>query len=126
VNKHDGSDFGAYYEENKMSVVERLREMELAATKGPWECLFGYNNAGCPTGGIRNERYKTPGDWAPIEDAELIAEMRNALPMLLAVVEAAKRQMDSYDEEFKTTYELDCAIEALYEERNGNNSNRLG
>lgn len=35
------------------------------------------------------------------------------LEMLLAVVEAAKRQRDEYDEDRPTSFELDRALEAL-------------
>lgn len=67
-------------------VVARLRELEAAATRGPW--------AATPATMAGRQMYKvTPqctdrGSMSG-EDAALIAEARNALPALLAVAEAA-------------------------------------
>lgn len=63
--------------------IERLRELEEAATPAPWIVEHA-----CVNGPV----YRIAGEYEPVipQDAKLIAEMRNALPKLLAVVEAAK------------------------------------
>lgn len=98
--------------------IKRLRELEAAATPGPWvfkthpnpgthitttpeqegwtdRCSYRIEPPGY--GGIRtvcdDELYYNS---APnITDAALIAEMRNALPKLLAVVETGRRLVES-------------------------------
>ncbi len=83
-----------------MSIIQRLRELEATATPGPWEAF-----AGSVIRGTR-EAYHHPlnDDGTPYyryvgiresEDAVLIAEMRNRLPKLLAVVEAARTYIDN-------------------------------
>ena len=94
-----------------MTLLERLRELEAAATPGPWE----YEHIG-------QSVYKTPiGNGEKICDirgwgwllhkhetdeareaeqdanAEFITLSRNALPLLLAVAEAAKWVMETTD-----------------------------
>jgi hypothetical protein len=79
--------------------IARLRELEAAATPGPWTTYHDWEaygiRAGLQTTVLQQTAYypSAPG-W---EDTQLIAEMRNALPALLdrlekleAVVEAAE------------------------------------
>jgi hypothetical protein len=69
---------------NGKSKTRRLRELEAAATPAPW---------------LTAPFTTTPNNMSDI-DAQLIAEMRNTLPKLLAVVEAAKKLSQEYDKAF--------------------------
>lgn len=91
-----------------MTTIDRLRDLEQAATPGPWQCgtRFMETNVVRPKGqfdqvGIAGSRFDLPkalftGQVSNITrqqweaDANLIAESRNALPALLAVAEAAR------------------------------------
>jgi len=73
-------------------VVEPLRELEAKATKGPWE--RGYGNDVGPEDDCFWEwetagpaQLHEPGEQAK-RDADLIVELRNALPKLLALLPA--------------------------------------
>ncbi len=79
-----------------MSSLKRLRRIAEAATPGPWAFR---NNLGCKAIGQRVNRQTldpvahTPGRQDEGEDranARLIVDMRNALPALLDVAEAAR------------------------------------
>lgn len=81
-----------------MNRIEELRALEQSATPGPWEAVIGDNQreAWVLSGsGEALEVTPRPEDWNDAglrdADAELITAMRNALPDLLAVVEAAQR-----------------------------------
>jgi len=66
------------------STIDRLRELEKAATPGPWM-----------TAGEEGNMVLAPEEavagWMVSDDAALIVESRNALPALLAVAEAASK-----------------------------------
>lgn len=78
--------------------VDRLRQLEQAATPGPWkaDCVEDPNE---PTGDGDEQYVFRPEVGHQVcayydsdsADAELIAAMRNALPALLDVAEAAER-----------------------------------
>lgn len=75
-----------------MGTLERLKELEAKATSAPW----GFNNGEywtSVTAGSSTVMDNTPNDqYAPgFEDMQLIAEMRNALPKILAVVDAISK-----------------------------------
>lgn len=96
-----------------MNLIERLKELDAKATPGPWQWVQG-NEVGDwhAIVGPRHDKnwIKASDDFiltdgsacgeysADIDvdgpDAHLIAEMRNALPKLLAVVEASKNHVD--------------------------------
>lgn len=58
-----------------MTSLKRLRELDEQASEAPWARPTPFT----------------------IEDAELIAEMRNMLPALLDIAEAAKKMDDAWD-----------------------------
>jgi hypothetical protein len=60
-----------------MNTIKRLRKLEAVATPGPWTTHRVYGTH--------------------TRDSDLIAEMRNALPALLAVIEAIQRQQSTLD-----------------------------
>lgn len=66
-----------------MSTIERLKELEAKATPGPW-------HADVPDQRIVSEKGKVVDYAFHDADLELIAEMRNNIAKLLAVVEAFK------------------------------------
>lgn len=65
--------------------VQELRELEEAATPGPWEPVG--TSTGCIIAGPG--RYYVAGD-VDAEDGNLIIAARNALPDLLDIAEAAQ------------------------------------
>ncbi len=98
-----------------MTILEHLRGLESKATKGPWEA---YDASCCPDmGGVVGPKHKVCADQVgryghpqSIEDARLIAEMRNALPALLAriasleeALETAVHRWESYYEDQRTS-----------------------
>ncbi len=77
-----------------MTILEHLRSLEAAATPGPWGITCDSDWACIETAA----RLVIPS--MPVgEDADLIVAMRNALPVLLAVAEAAAafKALDSED-----------------------------
>jgi hypothetical protein len=70
--------------------IERLRELEAAATPGPW--AWRSRSIDGPTG--RWIAY-LPTEGEGLTDVELIAATRNALPALLDVAEAARQLIDA-------------------------------
>jgi hypothetical protein len=89
-----------------MTAVDELRALDAAATEGPWECGRFCREADGDRNlvfGEETEIYPPPGERGPVavvrgpaENAALIAAMRNALPGLLAVAEAAKAERDAF------------------------------
>lgn len=86
------------------NLIERLKELEAAATPGPWSTEFRSVNLedNCQDieklkaemwlgGYVVGPEEPGRGVFTAVDTA-FIAEMRNALPKLLAVVEAAKWQ----------------------------------
>jgi hypothetical protein len=94
-----------------MKLIERLRELEAVATPVPWE-VESRNMVRTDL----TKLHKGYGISAKPSDCQLIAEMRNALPKLLAVVEAAdiirKNRLMGF---FETLPALERAFEALEE-----------
>ena len=88
--------------------IERLRQLEAAATPGEWRPFRAeyWNGAQYVYQGAGPRQWGEPG--TANADADLIAEMRNALPQLLdrlerleAVVEAAKARVVDYDRDLR-------------------------
>lgn len=76
-----------------MSTIDRLRELERAATEGPWRWLDGNGDDDDEIQDGRGEMVATGfrDDLLPdITDGRLCAAARNALPALLDVAEAAR------------------------------------
>lgn len=74
-----------------MKTIERLKQLLAKATPGPWyrsQNIVGSYHA---TSGIVYGQICSDATW---EDVDLIADTRNALPALLAVVEAAYEYVD--------------------------------
>jgi hypothetical protein len=94
-------------------MIDRLRELDSAATPAPWEVGTGHQSnvirepIGIDSVGLTGRRLDMPpiftGQTASRNrtrweaDAALIAEARNALPNLLAVAEAARDVMAEWD-----------------------------
>ena len=80
--------------------LRRLRELEAAATSGPWVdegdgCISSVRTGFWNACVCMMERSFHGSDWTnPDRDAALIAAMRNALPALLDVAEAARTLLD--------------------------------
>jgi len=72
--------------------ADQLRALHGSSTPGPWEVGVGggvvYAREHVPGWGVADVR---DGADTGLSDAELIAAMRNALPALLGVAEAARR-----------------------------------
>jgi hypothetical protein len=112
-------------------MIDRLRELNSAATPAPWEVGTGHQSnvirepIGIDSVGLTGRRLDMPpiftGQTASRNrtrweaDAALIAEARNALPKLLAVAEAARRMAHSKGSgEYIAAYEdVREALEAL-------------
>lgn len=103
---------------NKVS-IERLKELEAKATPGPWK-FVNYNGYD-QWGSLLNKRAGTADSWDSLStgrvhtaNALFIAEMRNALPALLAVVEAAEADMEAnIHNDIPVCPRLRAALEAL-------------
>lgn len=81
-----------------MKLLERLRALEQAATPGPWKHDLGNADVEGP----RPERAEVcvRGEHGNYHaNLELIAAVRNALPLLLDVAEAVERFRDDADGE---------------------------
>lgn len=86
--------------DKKVPDMARLMDIEArasAATRGPWEASYGYNNSGCPTGFFKIPAHN---DVARVEmlvdDALFCAHAREDIPYLLALVkELTGRALDS-------------------------------
>jgi hypothetical protein len=76
----------------KMNLIERLRKLEAKATPGPWYHQWSHGAVGISK--TKNRAITPYVDR--VEDAEFIAEMRNALPKLLDVVKIAQLLRDTY------------------------------
>jgi len=79
-----------------MNTVQRLKDLLGRATPGPWHIQWTFNVFGTDTrlaancGGASSNR--GDGEYAEnVANTKLITESRNALPALLAVVEAAEK-----------------------------------
>ena len=106
-----------------MNTVEMLRELEASATPGPWFCE-GFDRYNQPV--VRNDSLELLSCWhhsvesierEAIENCRLVAAMRNALPALLRVADAAKARFEVWTPE--TYQELKEALGALEEADNG-------
>jgi hypothetical protein len=95
-----------------MSVLERLKKLEEAATQGPWEVTKTSYPGQVLL--VRGDAF-TASTQLPTSDAKLIAEIRNVLPKLLAVVEAAIWQLHDNPED--TQQGLADALAALEDEK---------
>ena len=105
-----------------MSTVEILRELEAKATPGPWGQNIAAVNRDWLKGTLQEAVVDASG--APVAvfaenyaNAALIAAMRNAMPALLRVADAAKARFEVWTPE--TYQELKEALEALEESHNG-------
>lgn len=117
-----------------MNILERLKELEAKATPGPWKAGFGdgrgvihgpsIEHPVCRHSDIdfevigenENGEYGYVHDIRPPfrrrVDAELCAEMRNALPKLLEFVDAYDRWLDLYTQDCREDLEDDGSLEA--------------
>jgi hypothetical protein len=83
-------------------MIDRLRELDSAATPGPWRT---YHDGLTLDGEERqlvsevadDTDYGAVAKWMTPADAALIAEARNALPKLLAIAEAARMVSQWHD-----------------------------
>jgi len=109
-----------------MSTLERLRQLEQEATPGEWEV----DVSACSCGAIHRKAIIASNDYnvavnVPLAtNRALIAAMRNALPGLLRVAEAAEwfvRAQDDVDmvDEVKAFIELQASLRALDGEGSG-------
>lgn len=70
-----------------MTTLERLRELDAKATPGPW---YGRQGMFSNAINLHGEGQSVIGALC-VEDAELVITMRNALPKLLALVDAGEK-----------------------------------
>jgi hypothetical protein len=79
-----------------MSASEKLKALDDAATRGPWATRRWPHSATTVVGPSNPER---PGYIilpTPKEYAELAVALRNALPQIVAVVEAAEAEQEFF------------------------------
>jgi hypothetical protein len=78
-------------------MIDRLRELDSAATPGPWSYFISSYDNGTMfiTDDASGDEQTVRADWLSEADAALIAEARNALPKLLAIVEAARDVLEN-------------------------------
>lgn len=95
-------------------VLEKLRQLHLAATPGPWDSdrdeIWQFSPDLGPS--IRCVAFLHPTELDPVErhhepDAALIAAARNALPALLKVAEEAQSALRAYDEAHQPGADMD-------------------
>lgn len=94
-----------------MGTIEKLEQLEKAATRGPWELRSVEDRyaMAAPGGWAMEPDRGDVADWDRVRaDYALIAAMRNALPALLAVVEAARERVEARRE-----YETDPRVTCL-------------
>lgn len=93
-----------------MNKLELLKKLEAEATSGPWTYYDKYDYDGVLAGKTKIMENRAYYPSAPdSRDMQFIAEMRNALPKLLAVAEAVCLHMDghiSWSEVSKVVREL--------------------
>lgn len=73
-----------------MNLIDRLKELEAKASPGKWEACYGREVWSCgPNGGHLTQICEQISQYCnPENNLAFIAELRNALPKLLAFVEA--------------------------------------
>ncbi len=84
-----------------MTNLTKLREMDSMATPAPWVAGPCKQHAGMTGQGLSCDRLRygeKPIYHGHGPDTELIAAMRNALPALLAIVDAAKEESRRHGE----------------------------
>lgn len=93
-----------------MNTIERLKELDAKATPGPWQTRFIYRaySAGRDLPDLEYGT-KPEQDWP---DCELIAEMRNALPELLAQGEILAALAKSHEAQMEYIRKLEAVAEA--------------
>ena len=81
---------------DEVSMVEQLRQLEQAATPGPWGAADGGSFGGwwLSINGDPSNRTLAAVPEGYLPDAELIAAARNCLPALLDIAEAAQEYVD--------------------------------
>lgn len=89
-----------------MSTIERLKELEAKATPGPWDSHDGAWN-GSSVSTLNRNKYVI-FTVEKYSDAELIAEMRNSISKILALVEAFKAMDLRCDDEDLLLDEPSC------------------
>lgn len=102
------------------SVIERLRRLEKEATKGPWHSGMACAPDEHPENWDKYSAIEQDSTGAILDgfecvadsDAALIVAMRNALPALLAVAEAASVWVDEGAPDATYPYDKDL-IEAV-------------
>lgn len=103
----------------ELSVVSHLRELEAEASPAPW-FMGEQHETKCCIGTASGHRATFGGAWcerAIYANAELTVAARNALPLLLAVCEAAEALVDSgdFDPSYPPDARLGDAVRALRE-----------
>lgn len=82
-----------------MNLIERLKQLEAKATPGPWKPIINEESGRVsyiePSFGAEHCHWDGWYISANSVDGKLVAEMRNALPKLLAVVQAASSLAES-------------------------------
>lgn len=92
--------------------IKRLRDLDAAATKGPWtwDEKWGVYARGVSDPIVENDSGVYPPHGA---DGPLIAESRNAIAKLLDVVEAARKVVDEKQAWPDGSWALDALIDEL-------------
>lgn len=84
--------------------IDKLRELEKAATPGEWECQIPAMMGEFPHCRIKplkitGKLYGTP--MIKTQDGEFIAESRNAMPKLLDYIDKLEQALDHFTKECK-------------------------
>lgn len=77
----------------------RLRELEEAASPGPWQMYYTFGCKDLPSEIRHGDGTRTHLEWnshsdSSCADVELIPVLRNALPVLIAIAEAQSRALE--------------------------------
>ncbi len=97
-------------------MIKKLRELEAEASPGPWEHIhihFGEELIKMGQQVSFEDTERARGYMQLEADAVLVVELRNALPKLLAVVEAAKdtlKDLQSHNSYCPDGHEISCRI----------------
>jgi len=123
-----------------MKLIDRLKELEANATMAPWDAEHRYVGCeknernietlqaavNCGLGGYIQQSPDPDRGQLNALDLAFIVEMRNALPKLLAVVEAAKtlnsHPSEPWQEKHRLSMVLHKALAALDDEGEGINA----
>jgi hypothetical protein len=100
-------------------LIDRLRSLESAATKGPWR-LDGFDIVSPTAGTLINGNTKLvvgSPDYLCEEDETLIIELRNALPLLLDHIEKLEVALRKCEQNAGDVNMIGAIVEDAFEKK---------